>query len=119
MCVEGLLRTTRRRRPVTGRSWSRDTASSDREGSDGLNLGTIMRNAKLWPVAFLGLLWWPGLVRPQGPGPDETNAQRAKALLEQGVRRYRAKDFAAAAPLFLEAARLGNADAQLQIGWHY
>jgi TPR repeat protein len=81
--------------------------------------GTIMRNAKLWPAAFLGLLWWPGPGRPQGPGPDEANAQRAKALLEQAMRHYQARDFAAAVPHFLEAARLGNAAAQRKLGNMY
>ncbi len=78
-----------------------------------------MRNTRVWPAAFLGLLLWSGRCWSQEPNSDEANAKKARALLEQGVKLYRARDFAAAAPLFLEAARLGNADAQLQIGWHY
>ena len=47
------------------------------------------------------------------------NAARAQALMEQGGQLYRAKNYAAAVPVFLEAAKLGNAAAQLQVGWHY
>jgi hypothetical protein len=44
---------------------------------------------------------------------------RAKVLFEQGKRLFLAHDFAAAFPAFLEAAQLGDAAAQLQVGWHY
>jgi TPR repeat protein len=53
---------------------------------------------------------------------DDNAAQsqlRAQALLERGGQLYRAKNYAEAVPLFLEAAKLGNAAAQLQVGWHY
>jgi TPR repeat protein len=44
---------------------------------------------------------------------------RAKVLFAQGKRLYLAKDVAGAFPAFLEAAQLGDAAAQLQVGWHY
>jgi TPR repeat protein len=50
---------------------------------------------------------------PDGNGP------RAQTLFEQGTQLYRAKDYAAAVPVFLELAQLGNVRAQLQVGWHY
>jgi TPR repeat protein len=79
-----------------------------------------MRNAKLWPAAFLALLWWSGPVRPQGPGPgEEQTQQRAQALEEQGWEHYRAKEYAAALPLFLESAQLGNVAAQRKLGNMY
>jgi TPR repeat protein len=58
-----------------------------------------------------------------GPGTVDDNAAqsqlRAQMLMEQGGRLYRAKNYAEAVPVFLEAAKLGNAAAQLQVGWHY
>jgi TPR repeat protein len=54
-----------------------------------------------------------------GPESIDGNAARAQTLFEQGTQLYRANDYAAAVPIFLEAARLGNAAAQLQVGWHY
>jgi TPR repeat protein len=57
------------------------------------------------------------------PGTVDDNAAqsqlRAQALMEQGGQLYRAKNYAEAVPVFLEAAKLGNAAAQLQVGWHY
>jgi uncharacterized protein len=53
------------------------------------------------------------------PGSVDDNAARAQALMEQGGQLYRAKNYTAAVPVFLEAAKLGNAAAQLQVGWHY
>jgi TPR repeat protein len=82
------------------------------------NSGTNMRNTKFSLAAFLALLLWSGFGWTQEPSQD-TNSKRAKELMEQGATFFRAKDFAAAAPLFLDAARLGHPGAQLQIGWHY
>jgi TPR repeat protein len=78
-----------------------------------------MRNTKLWLAACLALLGWSGRGYPHEANQDDASLKRAKGLLEQGVKLYRANDFATAAPLFLEAARLGHPGAQLQIGWHY
>src|ERR1700722_3291382 len=54
-----------------------------------------------------------------GPGTVDDKAAQAQALMQQGGQLYRAKNYAAAVPVFLEAAKLGNAAAQLQVGWHY
>jgi hypothetical protein len=57
---------------------------------------------------------------PEGGNDNAAQSQlRAQALMEQGGQLYRAKNYAAAVPVFLEAAKLGNAAAQLQVGWHY
>jgi TPR repeat protein len=67
-----------------------------------------------------------GGVRPiqtqaSNPGAEsvDDNGPRAQSLFVQGTQLYRAKDYSAAVPVFLEAAQLGNVRAQLQVGWHY
>ena len=61
----------------------------------------------------------PAQTSNSGPEAVNENAARAQALMEQGGQLYRARNYAAAVPVFLEAAKLGNAAAQLQAGWHY
>ncbi len=52
-----------------------------------------MRNIRLWLAACLALLFWCGFGWAQEPDLDEANAKQGRALLEQGVKLYRARDF--------------------------
>ncbi|MBX3329668.1 MAG: SEL1-like repeat protein [Nitrospira sp.] len=52
-----------------------------------------------------------------GKGPEPVTAAQAK--FDEGVRLYKAKDFAGAAKIFQKLADQGNPNAQLQIGYQY
>lgn len=87
----------------------------------------MLRSLRL--VVCLGVLAFGGFddgalpAHAQTPNssPESVNDNKARAetLFDQGTQLYRAKNYAAAVPVFLEAAKLGNAAAQLQVGWHY
>lgn len=52
-----------------------------------------------------------------GKGPEP--ASSAQTQFDEGVRLYKAKDYAGAAKVFLNLAEQGNARAQVQIGYQY
>lgn len=67
----------------------------------------------------LAILFLVALTAYAAPANDTAQREQSRTLLNQGVARYQAGDYAAALPLFKQSAAMGNLKAPRYIGLMY